>query len=97
MTDKTLPAAHIDRLRTLVALANHYVARQQFAKAEPLYKDAISAQEDNPPDPLMLAETLERYGALLRLTKRTSEAEGLESRARTLRQPRAAARASRAG
>ncbi len=58
----------------------------KYAQAEPLYQRALAILEkDLGMDPLALAQPLENYAGLLRLTNRTTEASEMEARAHAIR------------
>ena len=64
-------------------LAELYSKQGRYHEAEPLYQQALAIQErslrSNHPD---LAETLKSYAVLLRKTKRKSEANAMDTRAK---------------
>jgi hypothetical protein len=72
-------------------LVELFGSQKKYAEAEPLYGRAIESREkvlgSNHPE---LAASLEGYAAMLRGAGRAAEAEPLETRARTIREKKAA-------
>ncbi|MCP4658340.1 MAG: tetratricopeptide repeat protein, partial [bacterium] len=72
-------------------LALLYGDQGRFAEVEPLYERSLKIWEkalgDEHPD---VATALENFALLLRDTERTSQAEEMEARARTIRERHAA-------
>ncbi len=64
-----------------------YSGQGRLAEAEPLYERSLKIREkalgDEHPK---VAQSLENFALLLRDTERTSEAEAMEARARTIRE-----------
>ncbi len=75
----------------LNSAADYLWRRARYAEAEPLLERSLKIREkalgDEHPD---VATALEDYAILLRDTERTSEAEAMETRARTIRERHAA-------
>ncbi len=71
---------------TLDNLGTLYYAESQYAKAEPLYQQALAIRQKvlGPQHPA-IALVLDNYSALLRQTDRAAEANELEIRARAIR------------
>ncbi len=70
----------------LVGLAEVFAAQGKYKEAEPLFQEAIAAQEEvlGPENP-DLVRTLESYAALMRATNRAAEAAKLEARAKKIK------------
>jgi len=67
-------------------LALLYNSQGKYAEAEPLYKHALAIDEKAlGPDRLVVATFLQNYAASLRKSKRGTEADQMEDRARTIR------------
>jgi hypothetical protein len=67
-------------------LAVLYKSQGDYAKVEPLYKRSPAIKEKAPgPDHPDVAVSLENLAALYRATKRVTEAEKLEARAKKIR------------
>ncbi len=84
------PAAALPQ-GTRTAISVLYSAQGRLAEAEPLFERSLKIRDkalgDEHPK---VAESLENFALLLRATERTSEAEAMETRARTIRERHAA-------
>jgi tetratricopeptide (TPR) repeat protein len=86
LQEKNLGREHINSVLLLNQLATVYVGQTKYADAEPLYVRAIAIHERKTPDEnLDLAETAEKYAELLRLMKRTDDADRWRARAQAIR------------
>jgi len=73
--------------QSLVALAERYRMRRDYAAAEPFYRRALAAQEKAlGPEHLDVATTLEAYAAILARLDRQDEAENLVARYQAIRE-----------
>ena len=68
-----------------LSLAETYLSQKRFEKAEPLYQRALAIREKSlGREHIKVAETCEAYSALLRETKRGTEAGKMEVRAKRI-------------
>ena len=86
LQEANLGRDHINSNLTLNQLAIVYVEQAKYADAEPLYLRSIAIHERKTPEEnIELAETAEKYAALLRLMKRDYDAGRWQARAQTIR------------
>jgi tetratricopeptide (TPR) repeat protein len=104
LQEKSIGPHHENVALTAETLAEVYRDQGKNPEAELYYKRAVAVSEASAPDPdrsLAVAEVSEHYAAFLRRLNRTSDADGLETRARAIRDTveteAARARAARAG
>jgi len=82
---RALGPDHPDVAASLAHLASRYVALGDHARAEPLYRQALSIQERAlGPDHADIVRTLADYAVMLRKTGRAGEADEMEDRARAM-------------
>jgi tetratricopeptide (TPR) repeat protein len=86
LQEENLGPDHINSNLILNQLATVYVEQEKYTDAEPLYVRSIAIHErKNPAENLDLAETAEKYAALLRLMNRSDDAARWNARARSIR------------
>ena len=91
LQEENLGPDHINSNLILNQLATVYVEQKKYTDAEPLYVRSIAILErKRPTENLDLAETAEKYAALLGLMNRTNDAARWNARARTIRETVAA-------
>ena len=78
--EKALGEDHLDVARSVRNLAEFYQFQGAYNNAEPLYQRLVELRKKQG-SAESTAEALERYACLLRKTKRSQEAEDMESRA----------------
>ncbi len=84
--EENLGRDHINSNLILNQLANVYVEEAKYADAELLYLRSIAIHErKTPAQNLDLAETAEKYAAVLRLMKRSDDAARWNARAQSIR------------
>lgn len=86
LQEKSFGREHIDSIAVLDQLATVCIAQAKYANAESLYLRSIAILERNTPAANFdLAETAEKYAALLRLMRRNDDADRWHARAREIR------------
>ena len=86
LQEENLGRDHINIDLTLNQLATVYVEQAKYADAEPLYLRSIAIHErKSPAENLDLADTADKYAALLRLMKRDDDAGKWRARAQAIR------------
>ena len=74
---KSLPAVHPDVATSLYNLGRVYEAQEKFAKAEPLFRQALEIfQQTLPPDSPTLGRATEKYAEIVKKLKKPARTTG---------------------